>query len=355
MEPLINPILTKIVNKSWTSGKFPRSLKIAKVIPIYKAEDKQIVSNYRPISILPVLSKIFEKIVFKQMLNYLEKFSLLNNNQYGFRPSRSTTQAVLDNLQYIYKNLDSNHTVLSIFLDFSKAFDCIDHKILLSKLNLYGFRGIANQWFTSYLQNRKQFVSVNGAESNLTSITHGVPQGSILGPILFLLFINDFPDSSIFFKFTLFADDSNLLCKFKNVNTISIYNDVCQNLNSVYDWLSENKIKVNVDKCKYIIFSYGRKTDLPPLKFGSGTILQTSNYKFLGITLDQNLNFREHVNTIKSKLSKSVGVLFKLNKFLPPNILKLLYDTLIKPYLTYGIEAWFSAPNFLTDKIFIMQ
>ena len=177
----------------------------------------------------------------------------------------------------------------------------------------------------------------------------------MLGHILFLIYINDFPNSADFLKFTLFADDSNLLCKFENVNTISIYNDVCQNLNSVYDWLSENKIKVNVDKCKYIIFSYGRKTDLPPLKFGTGTILQTSNYKFLGITLDQNLNFREHVNTIKSKLSKSVGVLFKLNKFLPPNILKLLYDTLVKPCLTYGIEAWFSVPNFLTDKIFITQ
>ena len=337
------------------TGVFPKSLKLAKVIPIHKAEDKQNVSNYRPISILPLLSKIFEKIVFKQMLNYLDKFSLLSNNQYGFRPLRSTTQAILDNLQYIYSSLDSDHIVLSFFLDFSKAFDCIDHKILLSKLNLYGFRGVTNKWFESYLSDRSQFVCINDVNSEPTDITHGVPQGSILGPILFLLFINDFPDSSDFFKFTLFADDSNLLCRFKNFDPNYIYSHVCLKLKSVYEWLMANKIKINVTKCKFIIFSYGRKITLPSVLFGDGHISETNSIKFLGLIIDKSLNLSDHLKMLKSKLSRSIGILYKLNKFLPQNILKLLFETLIKPDLTYGVEAWYYAPNYITDKLFIIQ
>ena len=355
MEPLLSPILASIINNSFYSGKFPNSLKLAKVIPIFKAGDRQNVSNYRPISILPLLSKIFEKIVFTQILNFLEKYNLLSNNQYGFRPKRSTTQAMLDNLQFIYNNLDSNHVVLSIFLDFSKAFDCIDHELLLSKLGKYGFRGVSNDWFKSYLSDRKQYVYINETDSDLKSVTHGVPQGSILGPILFLIFINDFPDSTDFFKFTLFADDSSLLCKFDHSNISLIHTTISSNLTKVFKWLTLNKIKVNVDKCKFIIFSYGRKLTLPPLVLGDGFIMETDSYKFLGIILDKKLNFKNHLVLLKSKISKTVGLLYKLNKFLPETILKSLYQTLVQPYLTYGIEAWFSAPNCLTDKIFVLQ
>ena len=244
---------------------------------------------------------------------------------------------------------------MPICLDFSKAFDCIDHKLLLSKLCKYGFRGVSNDWFNSYLSDRKQFVYINETDSDLKSVTHGVPQGSILGPILFLIFINDFPDSTDFFKFTLFADDSSLLCKFDHSNASLIHTTISSNLMKVFKWLTENKIKVNVDKCKFIIFSYGRKLTLPPLVLGDGVIMETDSYKFLGLILDKKLNFKNHLVMLKSKISKTVGLLFKLNKFLPENILKSLYQTLVQPYLTYGIEAWFSAPNFLTDKIFILQ
>ena len=355
LEPILSPILASIINKSFQTGTFPKLLKIAKVIPVYKANDKQDITNYRPISILHPISKVFERIIFKQLLGFLNKFSLLNKNQYGFRPHRSTTQAILDNLNFIYENLDNDYTVISIFLDFSKAFDCIDHAILLRKLYQYGIRGIANDYFRSYLSDRTQYVCIENELSSTLPITHGVPQGSVLGPILFLLFINDFPHSSIFFKFTLFADDSNLLSIFKNSTPAMIHSTLQNNLQHVYKWLEINKIKVNVTKCKFMIFSYGRKTEIAPLRFGDGEISETNEYKFLGVYLDNRLTFQSHINHIKNKISKSIGILYKLNNFLPPNILKTLYETLIKPYITYGIEAWHSAPNYILEKVRVLQ
>ena len=211
---IVAPVLASLINKSLACGTFPDYLKVARVVPIHKGGDKEAIGNYRPISILPTISKIYEKIVKNQLVHFLEKFNLFDSCQYGFRQNRSTTQAILSHLQYIYDGLDSGQTVVSFYLDFSKAFDCIDHEILFEKLACCGIRGVTLEWFKSYLTGRNQYVSVNGVNSNILPITSGVPQGSILGPILFLLFINDFSDSNPFFKFTLFADDSTLSCRF---------------------------------------------------------------------------------------------------------------------------------------------
>ena len=356
LEPILSPILATILKKSFQQGFFPIFLKIARVIPLHKTGSRSDVSNFRPISILSPISKIFEKIVFKQMLKFLDKFRLLNENQYGFRPHRSTTQAILDNLNFIYNSLDSNNLVISIFLDFSKAFDVVDHNLLLKKLYKYGFRGKSNDWLRSYLTDRKQFVNLNSTNSSTLPITHGVPQGSVLGPLLFLLFINDFPNSNSFFKFTLFADDSSLICKFKHESPSVVHSKLKQNLIPVFKWLLENKIKVNSDKSKFIVFRYKfLPIQINPLPFGDGFISQTSCIKFLGLLLDQNLNFSDHIMCMHSKLSRTVGLLYKLNKYIPIDTLRLLYNTLFQPYLIYGIEAWCSAPKYLTDKIFVLQ
>ena len=197
---IVSPILSIIIGKSLRDGVFPASFKKARVVPLHKGGCTSDVSNYRPVSVLPMMSKIFERVVFNQLIDFLDKYNLLNPSQYGFRAGKSTSLAVMDHLQYVYENLDSGNIVASIFLDFSKAFDCIEHEVLLGKLFRCGVRGVAYRWFESYLSERIQYVSINSINSTLRPETHGVPQASTLGPLLFLFFINDFSKSSSFFQ-----------------------------------------------------------------------------------------------------------------------------------------------------------
>ena len=347
--------LTLIINNSLITGSFPDSLKKARVIPIFKEGDKTNINNYRPISILPIMSKIFEKLVYKQLYEYLEQNSFLNNYQYGFRARKSTTQAILNLLQYLYKNIDSGKIIFSIFLDFRKAFDSVNHKILLSKLETYGIRGVALDWFRSYLSNRSQYVCINDACSNVLKIDYSVPQGSILGPLLFLIFINDISKSSDFFKYILYADDSTLSTCINENEIDSFTNSINKELNNVHLWLCANKIVINEDKTKYMIFSYSKTPTLSEIKIGNNIIPITPVTKFLGVHIDSNLKFDSHMNIISKKLSKSIGLLYKLNKYLPNHVLKILYCTLIHPYLSYGLEAWYGTFKNHTSKIFILQ
>ena len=352
---IISTPLANIINKSLTSGNFPNSLKIARVTPIYKEGSKTDTNNYRPISVLPTMSKIFEKVVHKQLYTYLEINSLLDQNQFGFREKRSTTHAILNFLQYLYKNIDSNKIIISIFLDFRKAFDSVDHNILLSKLKAYGIRGHALDWFQSYLSNRMQYVCLNDVNSDLKPIKYGVPQGSILGPLLFLIFINDISKCSNLFKCILYADDSTLSSCI-SVNDLDESTKLLNNeLNNVYKWLCANKITINKKKTQYMIFSYNKNIMTTDIKIGKNIILETDYTKFLGLFLDNHLTFKYHINEISKKLSKSVGLLYKLNKFLPQKALKIIYSSLINPYITYGIEAWHGTYKNYTNKIFVLQ
>ena len=219
---LLNP-LVHVINLSLTQGIFPKELKTAKVLPLYKSQDKMSVTNYRPISILPVFSKIFEKIMYKRLLDFIKKHKLLYKFQFGFRESYGTNLALTFLTDKIMKSLDNNEIVVGLFLDFTKAFDTLNHTVLINKLHKYGIRGNALNWIKSYLSDRNQFVCFNDVKSSKLNIQCGIPQGSLLGSLLFLIYINNIVNVSKILFFLLFADDTNVFLSGKNINKRGLY------------------------------------------------------------------------------------------------------------------------------------
>ena len=231
---VIAPYLAQLFNECMKEGVFPDIYKIAQVIPLFKGGDKEDMSSYRPISLLPALGKLFEKILSSRLISYFDHFNLLSPHQFGFRAKFSTEHAILDIYEKLLKNLDDGLSSCAIFLDLAKAFDSVSHDILLQKLEKYGIRGNVLRLFTSYLDARKQFVKIDKNISNLIEIKFGVPQGSILGPLLFLIYINDLPNASKFF-IRLFADDT-FLCA-QNNDIWELENEVNLEIEKVYRWL----------------------------------------------------------------------------------------------------------------------
>ena len=340
--------MTIIINQSLAMGMFPDRLKIAKIKPIYKKDDPHLPDNYRPISLLPAISKVFEKVAYIQVYKYFTDNKLFYKSQYGFRQLHSTELAALEITDRIYIDLDNKKIPLAIFLDLSKAFDTIDHKTLLCKLNHYGINGIALNWFNSYLTNRKQYVQFNDKNSKLEIITTGVPQGSILGPLLFIIYMNDISKVTDKFHFTLYADDTSLtepLCTFtssledKHVLAETINHE----LSKICEWLALNKLSLNVKKTKMMVFHYRQRNIsnlLPTLKINNIPIEHVKEFNFLGIVLDECMTWNAHVNEIACKVARTVGTMKRLKRFLPPSILKLLYNSLVIPYINYGILTW---------------
>ena len=290
-------------------------MKVARVVPLHKGSDTNCMSNYRPISVINVFSKILEKHVYKHLYSFLEKYEILSSTQFGFRNGRGTAQAIVRHTCDIYENLDRNDLVFSLYLDFKKDFDSVDHDILLDKLLHYGIRGDPYCWFKSYLTNRKQFVHVNKVKSKTCFLTNSVPQGSNLGPLLFLLYINHFPLCSNYFKFTMFADDCTLNCLIKRNNLQAAHQMINQNLESIFRWTTSNRIKINAQKNKFILYSFRNHINLnESILLGGEHIEQVTNVKFLGLLIDSNLRFDDHVNHISKNIARCLGILYKLRE-----------------------------------------
>ena len=336
----ISSCITLIINQSISTGSYPENLKLAKVIPIFKKNDKLEINNYRPISVLQVISKVFENVMHTQLLEYFTENNLLSSQQYGFRPNRSTELATLELMDRNINHMNENHCPVNIYLDFSKAFDSLIYDILLSKLKHYGIQENALQLLSSYLKDRSQYVQLDNVISSSHAVICGIPQGSVLGPLLFNIYINDITEASTKFDFIRYADDTTLTSILENFGKISdvagLERELNEEMSKIYGWLLSNKLTLNTTKSKFMIFFKHPKV-IPKLnlKIAGNAIEQVAEFNFLGIDIDQNITWKPHVTKTAIKISRVIGVLNKLKHIFPQHILLTIYNSLIQPHLIY--------------------
>ena len=350
---LCHPLKT-IINMSFATGIYPDALKIAKVIPVFKKGDKLLVSNYRPISLLSNINKIFEKLVYSRLYSFLELHKCIYDLQFGFRAKHSTQHALASLTEMVKQALDQGNFACGIFVDFAKAFDTVDHSILLSKLEHYGVRGVANNWFRSYLTNRKQYVSINGFDSSLCVMQHGVPQGSVLGPLLFLIYINDLNRAVRYSTTHHFADDTNFLYISKSLKKIQKYMNF--DLRFVCNWLKANKISLNASKTEMLIFRDPRKRIDFELKLtiDGKKIVPSRFVKYLGIYIDNFLSWQKQEQDMRSRLSRAAGMLCKIRHYVNLDTLKMVYYGIFGSILNYGSLIW-GQHNRIVNRLQIIQ
>ena len=343
--------------------------KIAKVIPIFKAGDKSQMDNYRPISLLSSFSKIMEKIVAARLIEFLDNNDILSRWQFGFRSGHSTTHPMVHFLNKISDSLNKKEHTISIFCDLKKAFDTCNHAILISKIEKYGIKNIELNWFRSYLGTRKQFVSIKDKSSPLLDISLGVPQGSILGPLLFLLYINDLPLSSEFLTL-LFADDTTLLLSHDDIHTlIAMANTEFQ---KICEFFRTNRLVLHPDKTKFIIFSRSKfnqdfrvvcnnnnnDQNFPENIYVLSRVQATDStpaVKFLGVFFDPDLNFKFHISSLRKKLSKAIYALRTVKNTLNQRSLILLYNSVFHCHLLYAIHIWSCTSAGPINELFKLQ
>ena len=344
--PVISDSLCDIFNLSIATGVFPDSWKVARVAPIFKSGQTDDQSNYRPISVLPVLSRIFEKLIFNQLYKYLNTNKHLFPKQSRFRRLYSVVTSLLSCTNDWYKNMDTGKYTALVFIDLKKAFDTVDHDILLKKMQKYGVSGNGLTWFKSYLQDRRQLCKVNGVSSRIEEIHCGVPQGSCLGPLLFIVYINDLPFCLEGCQVTMYADDTSISFAAKSVNDLNM--TLNRELDSLRKWLQGNKLSLNVLKTQAMVT--GSRPNLkkistklvepPSFSIGGSDVELVGNVKYLGVQIDRHLAWDEHVHFLRSKVSRAIGFLKYAKKLLPQDTLCKMYRGIVEPHLRYCCSVW---------------
>jgi hypothetical protein len=366
--PLKSPLI-HIFSRSLHTGIVPDRMKIAKVVPIFKSGSHTDINNYRPISLLCSFSKILEKIVAGRLLSYLNSNNLISPNQFGFRAKHSTVHPMFKLLNSAANAINNKKFFLVIFCDLRKAFDTCDINILLKKLTKLGIQGAELAWFKNYLCNRKQYVAIDDAVSDLLSIIIGVPQGSILGPLLFLLYINDLPSCSTLLSL-LFADDTALAAEDDNI--VDLVSKVNVEFQKVCKYFRTHKLSLHPDKTKFMLISNAKVSPTVSIfinnnnddQFDQKNIFQLSQVfptdqvpaiKYLGVYFDPQLNFKFHIDYVSKKISQALFTLRSAKNFLPKQALKSLYFSLVHCHLVYAVEIWGSTlPSYL-NVIFLKQ
>ena len=354
---MIPNILTFLFNKIIINSTIPDNWKKATIIPIKKTTNCTSPSDLRPISLLPLPSKLLEKLIYNQVIKHLIQNKYLDPNQFGFQKNKSTITTLTEFTDDIYTAIENNNLTASIFIDFTKAFDRINHKILLEKLKFFAFSDPTLKFFENYLSNRTQITLVNNHFSSPLQITHGVPQGSNLGPLLFLLYVNDINLAIKNTNFKLFADDTTIYTSDTNID--NIINKLNIDLESINQWCVFNNMMINKKKTKLMIFGRNNKIKkckkINEIKIDNTSVQQVTQYKYLGITLDEKLNFNTHINTMIRNVSHKMYLLKRTNIYLTEKSSLMVYKSFILPLLEYGNILYMKSCNKLLDKLQRMQ
>ena len=340
---IIAPHLTTIYNNCKNANMYPVNLKLADVTPIHKKNETTLMKNYRPVSLIPIVSKLFERDMYNQIISYIDKF--LSPYLFGYRKGYNTEQCLIVMLEVWKKSLDGKSKAGAILTDLSKAFDCLNHDLLIAKLEAYGFDKNALLFVSDYLKGRKQRTKVNGSYSSWLELLFGVPQGSILGPLLFNIFINDmfyFTNES---KLANYADDNTLYTVKENITDLLkiLENETC----IILDWFRKNEMKPNGDKCHLIVCNQENVS----VKLGNEIIHTTDLVDLLGVKIDKNLNFSEHVTKLCKKGNQKLHALARISRYLKEDKLKIIMKTFIQSQFNYCPVVWMFHNRTLNHKI----
>lgn len=348
---VIVSVLSHLINLSFSQGVFPDRLKKAIVKPLHKKNNKEDVGNYRPIALLSIFSKIFEKAMHIRITNFCNKFNIIRKNKNGFQEGKSTSLAAFNLIRHVTEEIDKNKPVIAVFFDMSKAFDFVSHQRLLQKCELLGLRGPVLSWISSYLTDRVQYVEIENIINNNTvtrckstvrQIVTGVPQGSVLGPLLFLLYINDLPTITKH-ECILFADDISVIIP---CNQIATYNSEINNtVDDILKWMEMNNLKANLEKTKYINF-YNRKKPVDVnIQYKGESIVETNEITFLGIILDEHCDWNMQVEKKCSQINRFVYVLRRLSTVANKATALIAYHGYVASQLRYGLVLWGNATD----------